>query len=172
FLMVPLMEAPWRSAARALMAHTPGSEPADAALEKSLELRPLYAPTWFDRARLERQRGDSDLAAAHAAHAQALWPANPGIASNVANLYLDTDRPGSALDALRAYWQLRPWDARQVLSLANLVAPDYDNLYPAIVPEQVYPNLPPDFYPRTFQHHARAARNAGMAIAGWNNAPE
>ncbi len=168
----PLMEAPWRAVARAFMSADVTSEPAERALHRALALRPLYAPAWFDLARMHRARQDADDANRLAAHARALWPAQPALAWNVANLFIATRQGEAALSTLRDFWRLRPWAGRDVLALASFLVPDYDALYETVVPEPASRILDADHYANQFQQHARRTRNPRMAMAGWRHAPD
>ncbi|MCZ7599504.1 MAG: hypothetical protein M5U09_19705 [Gammaproteobacteria bacterium] len=133
-LMVPLMEAPRRGAARALMAHDPGGEPADAALAKSSNFArstPRHGSTArASSASAATTNSPPPTPPTHRPCGRQI-PESPGMSPTCTSRPADPARP---LDALRAYWQLNPGDARQVLSLANLVAPNHDALYRAIVP--------------------------------------
>ncbi len=169
---LPLMEGPWRIAARTLLAQRPSNfDIIEQQLQKSLKLRPLYAPTWLNLAELERRRGQTETAARYAEQTRRLWPAHPKLLWRVANFEIKLGRYDTALEVLRDLWRVSPYESARILSLAYRLEDDPERLNHAIIPDSAKPTLDPAFYHQQFLHHAQRIKDTGMATVGWSNAP-
>jgi len=133
-----LPAVPWgggdaaRLLARRLLAR-PGAPP-DAIgplLEHSLAERPLYAPTWLDRAEWLAASGDLAGAARAIEVGRALWPERPDLLQRAAWLQVGLGPAERALAGLMDYWAIAPQDWLRTLALARRVAPDPEVLVAA-----------------------------------------
>ncbi|GJL66764.1 MAG: hypothetical protein NPIRA05_17350 [Nitrospirales bacterium] len=169
----PLTEAPWRVAASVLLfRRSDDFNTMEHHIEKALRLRPLYAPTWLERAELERRRGDLAEAARFAEHARALWSTRPTVLWQLANFEIKLGRNDIALDVLKDYWRSRPYDSLRVLSLARRLQANPEMLYVAISPGPPATIKDTHFYSRQYLDYARRIKNIDMVRAAWNNAPD
>lgn len=79
---------------------------AEALLRRSLEVRPLYAPSWLARGQLAWRRDRRGAAAAYTQLSMGLWPRRERNLWNVAMVAAEMGDRERAFSALRAYLQL------------------------------------------------------------------
>jgi hypothetical protein len=167
-------EIPWAGgeaarlwARRLLSQPGPPPEAVEGLLQRSLDERPLYAPTWVDRAEWLAASGDRAGAARAIEVARALWPERPDLLQRAAWLQVGMGPADQALSALMDYWAIAPQDGLRILGLARRLVPDPDALLAAA--QQVWERGPyvPLAYVRRVLQVATEADDIALADALW-----
>jgi hypothetical protein len=160
-------EAARLQARRLLSQPDPPPEAVGRLLERSLDERPLYAPTWADRAEWLAASGDIAGATRAIEVARALWPERPDLLQRAAWLQVGIGPAEQAMTALMDYWSIAPQDGVRILGLARSILPDPDALVAAA--QQVWERGPyiPLAYIRRILAVAREADDLALADALW-----
>lgn len=168
FDRVPLSPAPARNAAqRLLVADSPDYARIDDLLAYSLDLRPIYAPYWLDRAEAAYQAGDIPAAGDHLATATRLWPTRPTLLWKAAMLHARIGDTDASLATMRRFLRAEPRGYRQVVAVAGRLETDPARMLQAIVPAEAPGPVSRDEMVWYIVRDARAAGNAALARAAW-----
>jgi len=157
-----------RLQARGLLSE-PGPPPETIAhlLQRSLDERPLYAPTWVDRAEWLAASGDVAGATRALEVARALWPERTDLLQRAAWLQVGMGPAEQALTALMDYWAMAPQDGLRILGLARSLVPDPDALVAAAQPVWERGPYIPLAYLRRLIAVARESNDLALADALW-----
>lgn len=168
FDQVPLSPAPARNAAhRLLVAGSPDHARIDDLLAYSLDLRPIYAPYWLDRAEAAYQASDIPAAGDHLATATRLWPTRPALLWKAAMLHARIGDTEAALATMSDFLRAEPRGYRQVVAVASRLETDPARMLQAILPDNTPAPVSRDEMVWYIVRDARAAGNAGLAGAAW-----
>ncbi|MDZ7841336.1 MAG: hypothetical protein U5R46_11040 [Gammaproteobacteria bacterium] len=165
---VPLSPAPARAAAqRSLVADAPEHGRIDELLAYSLNLRPIYAPYWLDRAEAAYQAGDMPAAESHLGTAVSLWPTRPALLWKAAMLQTRLGNVDPALATLNSYLRADPHGCRPAVAVASRLETDAARMLDAILPDTTADDVGRDELVWRIVRDARATSNAALAQAAW-----
>lgn len=132
---VPLSVESFRATAQGLLSSFDSDHDyIDELLGKSIKLRPLYAPYWFDRAKLAVRVGDFQTAEKYAKTAAQLWPTRSVLLWKIAMLYMEMGNINAALQTFKQHLRVHPSSLKKVLVVARRIEPEPGKLLSAILP--------------------------------------
>jgi len=132
---VPLSPAPARTTAqRLLISDDPDYPRIEDLLAYSLNLRPIYAPYWLDRAEAAYNAGAMQDATRYLNTATGLWPTRPILLWKAAMLHARLGGVDHSLAAMHAFLQANPNAYRQVVAVASRMEPNPARMLDAILP--------------------------------------
>ena len=141
-------------------------------LARSIELRPLYAPYWLDRAEAAFRAGDKSAAGRYLNQAVALWPNRSRLLWKAAMLYARLEDPQAALGVFKRYLANHPMDHARVLTISRRLEPDAATLLHTIMPDEFKDDAERDDLLWRTLRTARSQNNEELGRAAWKALPD
>ena len=165
-------EAP-RVAAQNLFWSGSGSEQIiDDYLQRSIIARPLYAPTWLDRAELALRMGHREAANHYGEVARKLWPTRGKLLWQLAMFRIRLGDRTKALELLRDYLHAYPDDVFRAATAARRLEPDPAKFVSLLLPTSAPVGREAEYYLVGLLGFSLSIKDVSLAYTIWKHLPE
>lgn len=164
----PYTEKPSRLLARRWLSGGDGTaESALHHIQNSINNRPLYAPSWLDKAEIHIRMGDFEEAARSIEKASSLWPNRRILLWRAAMLWMQLGQQKELIRTLRRYVESLPEHFSRAIVIAGRFETDPEKLLDELIPNNSQQNLPSNYFSEQALLYGIKIGNAALAEAAW-----
>ncbi len=165
-------EAPRLAAQNLLWSGSGNEQIIDDYLQRSIIARPLYAPTWLNRAELALRMGDRQAADHYGDVARSLWPTRRQLLWRLAMFRIRLGDQAKALGLLRDYLHAYPGDVFRAATVARRLESDPAKLVSLLLPASAPVGREAEYYLVGLLGFSLRIKDASLAHTVWQRLPE
>ncbi len=165
-------EAPRVAAQKLLWSGSGNERIIDDYLQRSIIARPLFAPTWLNRAELALRKGDREAADHYGEVARRLWPTRRQLLWQLAMFRIRLGDQAKALELLRDYLRAYPSDVLRAATVARRLEPNPAKLVSLLLPASAPVGREAEYYLVGLLGSSFRIKDVSLAHTIWQRLPE